>query len=117
MSEADRLFEKLGYKKEEASWKEDNKKHFIEYNTDDTQIQFSIDTRHILITNILNMQELQAINKKVEELRMDIEEQWREKTLKDIQEGKVIVAYAEKDKDGNTIVRLYTENMLERCYK
>lgn len=46
---------------------------------------------------------------------MDIEEQWREKTLKDIQEGKVIVAYAEKDKDGNTIVRLYTENMLERC--
>lgn len=68
MSEADRLFEKLGYKKEEASWKEDNKKHFIEYNTDDTQIQFSIDTRHILITNILNMQELQAINKKCEEL-------------------------------------------------
>ena len=38
------------------------------------------------------------------EVEMDIEEQWREKTLKDIQEGKVIVAYTEKDEEGNTII-------------
>lgn len=35
---------------------------------------------------------------------MDIEEQWREKTLKDIQEGRVIVAYIEEDEEENTII-------------
>ena len=65
---ADEMFEELGYKIKETTWKEDGKKHFIEYNSNDTQIQFSLDTKHILITNILNSKELQAINKKVEEL-------------------------------------------------
>ena len=68
MKTADEMFEELGYEKEETTWNEEGKKHFIEYNSNDTQIQFSLDTKHILITNILNMQELQAINKKVEEL-------------------------------------------------
>lgn len=68
METADEMFEELGYRKKETTWKEDNKKHFIEYNSNDTQIQFSLDTKHILITNILNINELQAINKKVEEL-------------------------------------------------
>ena len=65
---ADKIFEELGYKIKETTWKEEGKKHFIEYNSNDTQIQFSLDTKHILITNILNMQELQAINKKCKEL-------------------------------------------------
>ena len=68
MSKADEMFEKLGYIKKETSWKEENKKHFVEYNSNDTQIQFSIDTKHVLITNILNMKELQAINEKCKEL-------------------------------------------------
>lgn len=68
MSKADEMFEELGYAKEETTWKEDNKKHFVEYNSNDTQIQFSIDTKHILITNILNIKELQAINEKCKEL-------------------------------------------------
>ena len=68
MKTADEMFEELGYEKKETTWNEKGKKHFIEYNSNDTQIQFSLDTKHILITNILNMQELQAINKKVEEL-------------------------------------------------
>jgi hypothetical protein len=65
---ADEMFEELGYKIKETTWKEDGKKHFIEYNSNDTQIQFSLDTKHILITNILNSKELQAINKKCQEL-------------------------------------------------
>lgn len=68
MSKADEMFEKLGYEKHETTWKEEGKKHFVEYNSDDTQIQFSLDTKHILITNIINLQELQAINEKVKEL-------------------------------------------------
>lgn len=68
MKTADEMFEELGYRKKETTWKEDNKKHFTEYNSNDTQIQFSLDTKHILITNILNINELQAINKKCQEL-------------------------------------------------
>lgn len=68
MKTADEMFEELGYRKEETTWKEDNKKHFTEYNSNDTQIQFLLDTKHILITNILNIYELQAINKKCQEL-------------------------------------------------
>lgn len=68
MKPADEMFEELGYEKKETTWKDDRKKRFIEYNSNDTQIQFSLDTKHILITNILNIQELQAINKKCQEL-------------------------------------------------
>ena len=65
---ADEMFEKLGYKKKKAYWKEDKQIHFIEYSTDEISIEFSIATKHIMITNLINIQELQAINKKVEEL-------------------------------------------------
>ena len=65
---ADDMFEKLGYKKKEAYWKEEKQIHFIEYSTDEISIEFSIATKHIMITNLINIQELQAINKKVEEL-------------------------------------------------
>lgn len=65
---ADKMFEELGYEIKEITWKEDGKKHYIEYHSSDTVIQFSLDTKHILITNILAVQELQAIYKKCEEL-------------------------------------------------
>ena len=61
MSKADEMFEELGYKKKVTSWKEDDKVHFIDYDTDDTQIQFFIEGKKLLVTNILNMRELQAI--------------------------------------------------------
>ena len=38
LSKADEMFEKLGYKKYETTWKEDDKNHFVEYNSNDTQI-------------------------------------------------------------------------------
>ena len=65
---ADEMFEKLGYKKKDTYWKEDKQLHFIEYSTDEISIEFSIATKHIIITNLINMQELKAINKKCEEL-------------------------------------------------
>ena len=118
MSEADKLFEELGYEKETYN---PDVIYFTNKFIDTIYFAFNKNTKKVCFiennqAGDISMQELQAINKKVEELRMDIEEQWREKTLKDIQEGKVIVAYVEKDKDGNTIVRLYTENMLERSF-
>lgn len=70
MKTADKMFEELGYEIKEITWKEDGKKHYIEYHSSDTVVQFSLDTKHILITNILAVQELQAIYKKCEELRM-----------------------------------------------
>ena len=112
MSEADKILEKLRFEKSEI---ENVCIKYTKYNLFSKEIYFHLKQKKVGLDGVFSMQELQAINKKVEELRMDIEEQWREKTLKDIQEGKVIVAYAEKDKDGNTIVRLYTEDMLERC--
>ena len=110
MSEADKMLEKLGYKKYTSD-------DCIMYMKDLFMITFILDNK-TFVTEYkqgdynfpkirpfeVNMQELQAINKKVEELRMDIEEQWREKTLRDIQEGRVIVAYIEKDEEGNTII-------------
>ena len=68
MSEADKMFENLGYEKKDTYWKEDEQIHFIEYSTDEISIEFSIFTKHIMITNLINIQELQAINKKCEEL-------------------------------------------------
>ena len=98
MSEADRLFDCLGY--EDLS-DEIGFGCIKLYGKYDKRIGFYNDKTFTVYSYLdgfeyLDMQELQAINKKVEELRMDIEEQWREKTLKDIQEGKVIVAYAKK---------------------
>lgn len=71
MSKADKMFEKLGYKKKDTYWKEDKQIPFIEYSTDEISIEFSIGTKHIMITNLINMQELQAINEKVKELGWD----------------------------------------------
>jgi hypothetical protein len=65
---ADEMFEKLGYKKNEIMWEEDNKVHYIYYNSNDTEIEFSVDSKVISVSNIIYIQELQAINKKVEEL-------------------------------------------------
>lgn len=78
MSEADKMFEELGYKKIETDG--DNlleyKKQFPGYSK---FIRFDlldrIFTSFYYMSNMqsyLNMQELQAINKKVEELRMDM---------------------------------------------
>lgn len=69
MKTADEMFEQLGYTKKEATWEEDNKKHYIEYNSFDTQIHFYLDEKYILIANVINVYELQAINKKCEELK------------------------------------------------
>lgn len=68
MSKADDMFKKLGYSKKEEKWKEDNKIHFIIYSSSETLIQIYIDTKVIDIVNLINMQELQAINEKVKEL-------------------------------------------------
>lgn len=67
MSEADRLFEELGYEKT-IKFKE------IVYEKEDKVITFYLDKKNITCTNFydgfesIDMQELQAINKKVEEL-------------------------------------------------
>ena len=72
MSEANKLFDELGYKKikenHDGWWT-------IIYNSDDLSIEFTSD-KELIITNkninyenvILNMQELKAINKKCLEL-------------------------------------------------
>ena len=67
MSEADKMFENLGYKKV-INFKE------IVYENEDKIITFNLDKKGITCTNfysgfeIIDMQELQAINKKCEEL-------------------------------------------------
>lgn len=67
MSEADRLFENLKYKKV-INFKE------LVYESEDKIITFNLDRKNITCTNfydgfeVIIMQELQAINKKVEEL-------------------------------------------------
>ena len=65
---ADEMFKELGYKKLETIWEEDNQIHFITYTSDDTYIEFNLDTKWMEITNTFNMQELQAINEKCKEL-------------------------------------------------
>lgn len=92
MSEADKLFEELGYEKETYN---PDVIYFTNKFIDTIYFAFNKNTKKVCFiennqAGDISMQELQAINKKVEELRMDIEEQWREKTLKDIQEGKVM---------------------------
>ena len=80
MSEADKMFEELGYKKQ---WVEDESEvelwkkelfggDFIELAFDKTHELLNIRTEntqeHRTITSILTMQTLKAINKKCEEL-------------------------------------------------
>lgn len=69
LSKADKMFEELGYKKLETRWDEDNQIHFITYTSDDTYIEFNLDTKWMEITNTFNMQELKAINEKCKELQ------------------------------------------------
>lgn len=77
MSEADRLFEELGYKKT-INFKE------IVYENGDKIITFNLDKKSITCTNFydgfesIDMQELQAINKKCEEMRMELKKEWKE---------------------------------------
>ena len=68
MSKADKMFEKLDYKKEYVKWEEDNAIHYISYSTNDTVIEFLLDSKYIDITNIININELKAINEKCKEL-------------------------------------------------
>jgi hypothetical protein len=65
---ADEMFEELGYKKEVITWKEDNQIHYIIYKSDDTEIEFSMKTRYLIVTHLLTVSELKAIYKKYEEL-------------------------------------------------
>lgn len=68
MSKADKMFEELGYIKQEKEWEEDEQVHYITYISNDTLIEFSLDSKYINITSIVNMQELKAINQKCKEL-------------------------------------------------
>lgn len=69
MSKADTMFEELGYIKQEKEWEEDEQVHYITYISNDTLIEFSLDSKYINITSIVNMQELKAINLKCKELK------------------------------------------------
>lgn len=69
MSKADKMFEKLGYIKQEKEWEEDEQVHYITYISNDTLIEFSLDSKYINIANIVDMQELKAINQKCKELK------------------------------------------------
>lgn len=62
MSEADELFDELGYEK-----KHDNKRRIV-YKKMFAKIEFNCVFKEIDVDFRINMQELQAINKKVEEL-------------------------------------------------
>lgn len=67
MSEADKMFEELGYEKFEGL-------RTIDFYNDDGLIQFDKACKHIHInkneeTDFITLKELQAINKKVEELK------------------------------------------------
>lgn len=65
---ADEMFKELGYEKKEHNYKTMGKVY--EYENDDGRcIDFMCENKEIKIWNILiDMQELQAINKKVQEL-------------------------------------------------
>lgn len=62
MSKADELFKNLRYTKSESE-------EYIAYSGNETLIQFNLITKTIEISCIINIQELQAINEKVKELR------------------------------------------------
>lgn len=66
MSEADELFDELGYEK-----KHDNKRHVV-YRYSLGEIEFKLKNKLIFVDFGLDMQELQAIYKKCKELRLDM---------------------------------------------
>lgn len=69
MSEADKMFEELGYKKTEHIYH--TLGFVVEYDNDERQIDFINEDKEVKIWNIsTDMQELQAINEKVKELRL-----------------------------------------------
>lgn len=86
---ADEMFDELGYRIEEHNYGITGK--VISYESDDlSPIDFMFDSEEIKIWNItIGMQELQAINKKCEELRMDLRREWKE--IKGY-EGKYIIS-------------------------
>lgn len=69
---ADEMFKELGYEKIEHNYGITGK--VISYESDDfSPVDFMFDSEQIKIWDItIGMQELKAINKKVEELRMEI---------------------------------------------
>lgn len=83
MSKADEMFEKLGYESENMKDKWDriwgisykNKKHWVEIQIDYIDAEICIGTIDINDRDsepvFIGMQELQAINEKVKELRLD----------------------------------------------
>ena len=79
MSEADKMFEELGYKKEQDNNYILFEKELLNKNKEVKTIVFNLnkalidirtedDYYYQTITTVMNMQELKAINKKVEEL-------------------------------------------------
>ena len=68
MSKADKMFEELGYIKQEKEWEEDEQVHYITYISNDALIEYCLDSKYINITNIVDMQELKAINQKCKEM-------------------------------------------------
>lgn len=68
MINADEIFKKLGYKKEETYWDEDNSLHYISYSSDDTHISFYMALQALVISNILNIDEIKAVDLKLKEL-------------------------------------------------
>lgn len=83
MSKADMMFEKLGYEKEDLKDKFDriwgitykNKKHWIEISIDYKDAEICVGTINITDRDsepvYIGIQEIQAINEKCKELRMD----------------------------------------------
>lgn len=72
MSKADEMFEKLGYKKEENNMGiKYIEKGRILGDSFNFEIFFAKTSKLIGCTGLVTIKELQAINKKVEELRMD----------------------------------------------
>lgn len=67
MSEADRLFEKLGFKIQEI---ENVCIKCTKYNIFSKEIYFHLKQKKIGLDGVFTMQELQAINKKCEELNL-----------------------------------------------
>ena len=62
MNEVDELFDELGYEK-----KHDNRRRIV-YKKLFAKIEFNIVFKEINVDSCINMQELQAINKKCQEL-------------------------------------------------
>lgn len=72
MSDADKLFEELGYEKEKFENEINEKIIYTDKGNEDIQIIFQVTYQLIKIVNYegIGMQELKAINAKVKELRM-----------------------------------------------